>query len=184
MTFSHMQSSALLNKTLPILKPPVMLRDPVRVLRSSPVGGLLTDTGLMIRRNTNQPVQGIKNNREGGNLVAPEAGAVVEVAARTLVFPNHVGTSNLNDNYRKVCPTLVHLNIRLDEKVYPSQTVNSSLLDSSIIQRDSQFKVHQDVLCPVVDHVHAVQCIGHPQKKGLSPSVLKNKIKESKVFLV
>ena len=78
----------------------------------------------MIKRNTNQPVQGSKNNRHGGSLVALEAGVVVEVVVQTLVFPNHVGTSISNDNYRKV-----HLvNTRLTEQVHPNQTVNSSLL--------------------------------------------------------
>ena len=90
----------------------------------------------------------------------------------------HVATSILNDNYRKVCPMAV--NIRFDKKVYPNQIVNSSLLDSLIVSRDSQFKVPQDVLCPVVDNVLSVQCLGHPQKEDLSPIVLENKIKDVK----
>ena len=114
MAYSQMQSSALRNKIMLILKPQVMLRDPVRVLRSSPVGGQLIDTGHMIRESTNQLVQGIKNNSHGDSLVAPEEGAVVGVVAQTLVFQSHMGTSNLNDNYR-VCPTSGQLlNLRLD----------------------------------------------------------------------
>ena len=91
-----------------------------------------------------------------------------------------MGTSILIDNYRKVCPTLVHsVHTRLDEKVYPKQTVNSSLLDRLIVPRDSQFKVHQDAFCPAVNRVHSGFCLGHPQKKGLSP-ISKNKIKDVK----
>ena len=96
---------------------------------------------LMKRENTDQPVQEIKNNRHGGSLVAPEEGAVVEVIAQTLVFLGHMVTSNLNDKYR-VCPTSVQLvNHRLDKNAYlnPIQTVNSSLLDSLIVPKDSKF---------------------------------------------
>ena len=147
-----------------------MLRDPVRVLRSSPVRDPLIDACLMKRENTNQPVQEIKNNKHGGSLVAPEEGAVVKVVAQTPVFLGHVGTSNLNDNYR-VCPTSVQIvNYRLDKSVYPDpiQTVNPSLLDSLIVPKDSNIKVHQDVSYSVADHVHSVKCRRHPQKKGLS----------------
>ena len=63
------------------MNPPVMLRDPVRVLRSSPLGGRLIGTGHMKRANTNQPVQVIRNNKHGGSLVAPGEGAIAEVVA-------------------------------------------------------------------------------------------------------
>ena len=123
-----------------LMNPPVMLRDPTRVLRSSPLGGHLIGTGHMKKENTNQPVQVIRNSKHGGSLVAPWEGAVAEVVDQTPVFLSHVATSTLNDNYR-VCPTSLQIvNHRLDKNVYqnPIQTVNSSLLDSLIVPKVSK----------------------------------------------
>ena len=61
-----------------------------------------------------------------------------------------------------------------------NQTVNSSLLDSSSVKMTLKNKI-QDVFYNVVD----VKCFGLPQKKGLSPVIQKNKIKDvESVFCV
>ena len=91
---SQMQSSVLLNRILLILKPPVLLRDPARVLRSSLVGGPHIDTDLMKRRNINLPAQEIKSNNHGGSLVALGDGVVAEVVVQIPVSLGPVDTSN------------------------------------------------------------------------------------------
>ena len=162
MASSQMQSSALLSRILLILKPPVLLRDPVRVLRSIPGGGPHIDTDLMKRRNIRLLDHEIKNSSHGDSLVALEDGVGAEVVVQIPVSLGPVDISNSNDNYR-LGPTLV-------------QTVIQKL-DSSGVEKTLKNKT-QDVFYNVVDPVPFVKCSGLPQKKGLSPVIQKNKIKD------
>ena len=113
--------------------------------------------------------------------VIPEEGAVVEVVAQTLVFQNQGPTSSINDNYF-VCPTLLNkVKCRLDKNVYDKtvQTFSNSLIPK-IVKSHSRSLNPQDVSCAAVNLVHSINYLGHPQKKGLSPVVLGNKIKNVK----
>ena len=59
------------------------------------------------------------------------------------------------------------------------QTFSNSLIPE-IVKSHSRSVNPQDVSCTAVNLVPSVDCLVHPQKKGLSPVVLENKIKNVK----
>ena len=114
-------------------KPPVLLQDPVRVLRSRPDGDPLIGSGHMTRKSIGLPVRGTRNNKLGGNLVAIEEGVVAEVVAPNPVSPGHKVTSITNDKYH-LYPTAVFHRLEKSLCQRKIQTVNSSMLDSLVLK--------------------------------------------------
>ena len=179
MDFSLMQLSAQQNKILPVITPPVLFPDPVRVLPNRPDGDLLIGTVPMIAETVGIPVPEIRTVRLGGSLAGIVPGVVAEDVVPIPVSLNREVTSNINDNYL-LAPTLSSSVItKLDQKPL-ARTVTSRVVDSSVLS-----KVHmtpnlhsQSVSCLVVDHAHSACFRGQPQKKGISPCTQRIKIKD------
>ena len=93
------------NKILPVITPPVLFPDPVRVLPNSPDGDLLTGTVPMKAERVEIPVPEIRTVSLGDSLAGIEAGVMAEDVFQIPISLNREATSNINDNYL-LCPTL------------------------------------------------------------------------------
>ena len=169
------------SRILPVITPPVLFPDPVRVLPSRPAGDLHRGTVPMITETVGIPVPEIRIVRLGGNLAGIEAGIVAEDVFPTPVSLNREVTSNINDNYL-LCPTPSTSVIAELDKMTLEKTVNSKVIDSPCSKTFHQTPSlpSQNVSYLAVDHAHSVCFRGQPQKKGLSPCIPKRKIKDVK----
>ena len=169
------------NKILPVITPPVLFPDPVRMLPNRPDGDLLTGTVPMKAERIEIPVPEIRNVSLGDSLAGIEAGVVAEDVAPIPVSLNREATSNINDNYL-VCPTLSRSIVtKLDQRTV-TRTVKPKVVDSSVlnkVQMTSSLN-SQSVSYLAVDHAHSVCFQGQPQKKGISPCTQKIEIKDVK----
>ena len=169
------------NKILPVITPPVLFPDPVRVLPNRPDGDLLTGTVPMKAERVGIPVPEIRTVSLGDSLAGIEAGVVAEDVAPIPVFLNPEATSNINDNYL-LCPTLSRSVVaKLDRRTL-TKTVKSEVVDSSVLNKAQKTPSlnSQNVSYLAVDHAHSVCFQGQPQKKGISPCIQKIEIKDVK----
>ena len=176
-----MQLSAQQNKILPVITPPVLFPDPVRVLPNRPDGDLLIGTVPMIAETVGIPVPEIRTVRLGDSLAGIEAGVVAEDVVPIPVSLNREVTSNIIDNYL-LCPTLSRSVVaKLDQKPL-TRTVKSRVVDSSVLSKVQMTPRlnSQSVSYLAVDHAHSVCFQGQPQKKGISPCTQKIEIKDVK----
>ena len=114
------------NRILPVITPPVLFPDPVRVLPNRPAGDLHRGTVPMIAE-TGIPVPEIRIVRLGGSLAGIEAGVVAEDVVPIPVSLNREVTSNINDNYL-LCPTLSRSVVAKLDKMALKKTVNSEVI--------------------------------------------------------
>ena len=181
MDCSLMQLFAQHYKILPVITPPVLFPDPVRVLPNRPDGDLLIGTVPMIAETVGIPVPEIRTVRLGDSLAGIEAGVVAEDVVPIPVSLNREVTSNINDNYL-LCPTLSRSVVtKLDQKPL-TRTVKSRVVDSSVLSKVQMTPSlnSQSVSYLAVDHAHSVCFQGQPQKKGISPCTQKIEIKDVK----
>ena len=127
---------------------------------------------------TKVPAILIKVINHGASSLGTETEVEVVAEGPTLVFLRPEETSLINDNY---CPTPTQLKpplVRLDKLNSVNQTVNCSLVRQRPNQTLKDPMLKKAVFCHnVVDHVQCVTFHGQPQRKGLSPGPVLNRIK-------
>ena len=168
------------SRILPVITPPVLFPDPVRVLPNRPAGDLHRGTVPMIAETVGIPVPEIRIVRLGGSLAGIEAGVVAEDVVPIPVSPNREVTSTINDNYLLDPTPSTSVLAKLD-KMISNKTVNSEVIDSPC---SKTFHPTPSVSYLAVNHVHSVCFQGQPQKKGISPCIPKRKIKDVKGVFV
>ena len=138
---SLMQLYAQPNKILPVITPPVLFPDPVRVLPNRPDGDLLIGTVPMKAERIEIPVPEIRNVSLGNSLARIEDGVVAEDVAPIPVSLSQEATSNINDNYL-ICPTFSKTVVaKLDERTV-TRTVKPKVVDSSVLDLH-KVQIHQ-----------------------------------------
>ena len=131
MDYSLMQLYAQPNKILPVIAPPVLFPNPVRVLPNRPDGDLLTGTVPMKAERIEIPVPEIRNVSLGDSLAGIEDGVVAEDVAPIPVSLSQEATSNINDNYL-FGPTLRKTIVaKLDERTV-TRTVKPKVVQFSV----------------------------------------------------
>ena len=150
------------SRILPVITPPVLFPDPVRVLPNRPAGDLHRGTVPMITETVGIPVPEIRIVSLGGSLAGIEAGVVAEDVVPTPVSLNQEVTSNINDNYL-LCPTPSTSVIAKLDKMTLKKTVNSEVIDSPCSKTFPQTPSlpSQNVSYLAVDHAHFIALI-HP----------------------
>ena len=154
------------NKILPVITPPVLFPDPVRVLPNRPDGDLLTGTGPMKAERVEIPVPEIRTVRLGDSLATLEVGVVAEDVAPIPVSLNPEATSNINDNYL-LCPTPSRSVVAKLDRMTLAKTVKSKVVDSSVLNKAQQTPslTFQNVSYLAVDHAHSVVSKGNRKRK-------------------
>ena len=158
------------------------------MLLSILAGEVLTDTDLMNAesKNLQAPLTKLLNSSLGDSSAGVDPEAVDGVEVPILVSLNHVHTSPTNDNYGSGPNTVQVSQAQLDPEISQkkdlvvSSQVPNKLATQTVVKPVVHKTVNLDVCYHVANHAHTVSFTGPPQKKGLSPDLLWNKIKHVK----